>query len=565
MVWCSGRWPRVSRKPAKFAKDKKVKGKLSKARGLPISLALALFLALFLALSVSLAPCLVHRSPGVDLFLPGILNAALPFMKKPVLATLVLLLALNGLAQTDSALNNAPDSMINAQLRLTNKYGDLLDDDPAYTPRRPWPVVSARVLAANVFNWALAKYVYKFDWPSSGPKDWKRNFQLGPHWDADRFSINFIGHPHTGSYYYNIARSNGYSYWGSLPFAIQGSLTWEFLGENEQPSWNDMINTPISGLFLGEVFYRVSSNILDDRKRGAERVFRELLAAAINPTRAINRLTQGAMFRVTNKEVYQKEPMNITVSAGVHKVNDQGERRNRFGSGATNAMLNVQFDYGDPFEVRKRKPFDVFRFRIEMSYGADSNLLDNINGYGILAGKTIKENRLLTGIFQHFDYWRNNNIFEMGSLGFGPGLISRIPVAKHSNIYSNVHLAVMPLAGNNNRYGPVGTDVRDYNFGGGLEAKVEETFNLNRWATIGVTGYYYWIHTYNGLPGNSIVGVVRPNLSVRIAGGLRLGLEHHIYTNDRYSKLGDVHLVRTEQKLFLQWLFEDRQRSGLYH
>ncbi len=492
---------------------------------------------------------------------------------KTIFVTLFLLGCVNLNAQQDSTSMQASDSAAAysastadtlPDARPTNKYGDLLDDDPEFTRKRPWPAVSARVLSANIFNWALAKYIYGFDWPSSGPKDWKRNFEAGPHWDADRFSINFIGHPHTGSYYYNIARSNGYSYWGSLPFAIQGSLTWEFLGENEQPSWNDMINTPISGLFLGEVFYRVSSNILDDRKRGAERVFRELLAGVINPTRGINRLTSGKMFRVTSKEVYQKEPMNITVSAGVHKVNDQGENH-RFGSGSTNAMFNFQLDYGDPFEVRKRKPFDVFRFRVELSYGADSNLLDNINGYGLLAGRTVKENRLLIGLFQHFDYWRNNNIFEMGSLGFGPGLISRIPVAKHSNIYSNIHLALMPLAGNNNRYGPLGIDIRDYNFGGGLEAKVEETFNLNRWATIGVTGYYYWIHTYNGLPGNSIVGVVRPNASVRIAGGLRVGFEHHIYTNYRYSTLGDLQLVRTEQKLFLQWLFEDKQRSGLYH
>ena len=36
----------VSRKAAKFEKDKKVKGKLPKARGLPICLAPALFLAL---------------------------------------------------------------------------------------------------------------------------------------------------------------------------------------------------------------------------------------------------------------------------------------------------------------------------------------------------------------------------------------------------------------------------------------------------------------------------------------------------------------------------------------
>jgi hypothetical protein len=67
---------------------------------------------------------------------------------------------------------------------------------------------------------------------------------------------------------------------------------WEYFGENTRPSKNDLINTPISGAFLGEILYRISSNILDDRKRGAERVWREFFAGLINPTRALNRFTQ---------------------------------------------------------------------------------------------------------------------------------------------------------------------------------------------------------------------------------------------------------------------------------
>jgi len=204
-----------------------------------------------------------------------------------------------------------------------NRYGDLLEDDPAYNPRYPIWAPAARVFSADLFNWSVARFIYKYDWAKTGPRYWKINFQKGPEWDEDGFGINFIGHPHTGSFYYNVARSNGYSYWASLPFAIQGSLTWEYFGENTRPSYNDMINTPVSGMFLGEVFYRLSSNILDDRTRGGERVFREILAGIVNPTRALNRLTQGKMFRRTSTEVYQKEPLNITLSGGIHKVNNK--------------------------------------------------------------------------------------------------------------------------------------------------------------------------------------------------------------------------------------------------
>jgi hypothetical protein len=448
---------------------------------------------------------------------------------------------------------------------LYNKYGDLLNDDPAYNARYPWYIPSVRVLMANVTTWAIDRYIYKYNWASTGASDWKSNFRRGPEWDADGFGINFIGHPYSGNLYFNIARSNGYSFWGSLPFAIQGSLTWEFFGENTRPSYNDMINTPISGMFLGEVFYRLSSNILDDRTRGGQRVVRELVAGILNPSRALNRLTQGKMFRVTSKEVYQKEPLNITLYGGIHKVNDKVENNNKFGTGSTDGVFHIQLDYGDPFETRYRKPFDIFRFRVELGYGHDTRLLDDVNGYGLLTGKNLKPGRLLGGIFQQFDYWKNN-IFEVASLGFGGGLISRIPVAQHSNIYSNIHLAVVPLAGNNTEYGPDTSEFRHYNYGGGLEAKLEETFNLHNWATLGFTGFYYWIHTYNGLPGNSLVGILKPTITVKLYKNLSIGFEEHIYQNDRYlTNSGNLHVTRTEQKLYLQLFLEDPKRYGKYH
>lgn len=53
--------------------------------------------------------------------------------------------------------------------------------------------------------------------------------------------------------------------------------------ENTRPSLNDIINTPISGMFIGEIIYRLSSNVLDDRLRGKKRVWREIFAGIINP------------------------------------------------------------------------------------------------------------------------------------------------------------------------------------------------------------------------------------------------------------------------------------------
>lgn len=448
-------------------------------------------------------------------------------------------------------------------LRPLNAYGDLLDDDPHYNRRYPVIIPALRVVAADAFSWATARYVFDFDWARVSPSVWKQNLKAKWEWDNDRFGINFIGHPHSGSNYFNVARSNGYSFWASWPFAIGGSFLWEYFGENTAPSKNDLINTPVSGAFLGEILYRISSNILDDRKRGRPRVFREIVAGIIDPTRALNRLTQGKMFRVTKIEVYQKEPLNITLSGGYHKVNDN----NKFGSGGSNVIFNLQFDYGDPFEIRRRKPFDLFRFRLESRYGDDKKIIDNVLGYGLLYGKNISGGNhqgVLAGVFQHFDYW-NNKIFELGSLGFGPGIIVQLKTKKMVQLYSSLHFAGVPIAGNSTRFGPDSSEFRDYPFGGGFEGRIEERLNIGK-LSLGFNGYYYWIFNYEGVPGKSRIGILKPIVSVQLYKNISLGFEHHVYYDNRFIKgLPALHMTRTEQKFFVQIFLEDRQRMGRYH
>ena len=447
--------------------------------------------------------------------------------------------------------------------RPRNKYGDLVNDDPKYNRRYSVGLVLARVTSSNVFGWAYSRYVMKAEWAEISIKTIKNNFKYKWEWDNDNFGTNFLSHPRAGSDYFNVARSNGYSFWASYPFALIGSAEWEWFGENTRPSKNDLINTPISGAFLGEVLYRISSNILDDRKRGRNRVWREVFAGVVNPTRALNRLTQGKMFRITPYDVYQQEPLNVTLSAGAHRVNEN----NKFGTGATNAIVNLQLDYGDPFEVRSRKPFDVFRLRLEGRYGDDKRIIDNVLGYGLLFGKNIVKgnNGMLMGIFQHFDYW-NNKVFELGSLGFGPGIISKIKIGRTSNLYSGLHFAGVPIAGNSTRIGPDSSEFRDYPFGGGWEGRIEERLNIGKWMSLGFNGYYYWIWNYEGSKGKSRIGILKPLITIRLINNVSIGFEHHIYYDNRFiDKLDELHLRTTEQKIFLQFFFQDQRRYGRYH
>jgi hypothetical protein len=460
---------------------------------------------------------------------------------------------------------NEPKKSALVDTTVQNKYGDLLNDDSLYNRRYPLWIPLMEVAGINASVLSMDRYMFKYDFATSvSDASWKHNVKTGWEWDTDRFGINFIGHPYSGTMSFNAGRANGYNYFQSSLFSVEGSLMWEYFGENTLPSYNDIINTPVNGAFLGEILYRLSSNILDDRTTGIGRVSREFLAGLVDPVRGVNRILQGKMFTRTNKEVYQKEPLNISLYAGLHKINDGAKP---FGKGTNSEMLNVQFDYGNPFEKRSRKPFDFFKLRTEFDFGVGRKILSNVNGYGILAGKNVScgKHSVLFGAFQYSDYW-DNKTFELGSIGFGGGVFSKLPLSKTSDLYTNVHLALIPFAGNSTKSGPDTSQFRDYTFGDGLEGKFESTINMGKYATASLIYYYYFIHTYVGAPGNNFIGILKPRVTVRLYKGLSIGAENFWYFDDRYLKDAPAtHSVRTEQKIFLSLYIEDKQRRGHYN
>jgi hypothetical protein len=463
------------------------------------------------------------------------------------------------------SVGNEPQKSALVDTTKQNKYGDLLDDDTTYNKRSPLWVPAAEVLGAVTFTWALDRYVLNADYARIGFQSWKINITQGMEWDNDRFGVNFIGHPYSGTLSYNAGRSNGYNYYQSFCFALGGSLMWEYFGENTRPSYNDIIYTPVNGTFFGEIFYRLSSNILDDRTRGGERVFREIAAGLINPMRGINRLIHGQSFRRTNKEIYEKEPINISLYAGYRQINDIPY--DAFGKATYSAMFNAQFDYGNPFELRKRKPFDFFKLRVDVNLGVGRKYLDNILGYAILFGKNRQLGKMafLIGGFQYYDYWDNSK-FELGTIGFGGGVISKYPLTKTSNLYTSIHLALVPFGGNSAKFVIDTTQVRDYNFVGGLEGKFESTFNLGKYATATLRYYFYWMRTYIGTNGNNLIHILKPRITVRIYKNLSIGAEAQLYYNDLYQRgVPGHHSIQTEQKVFLLFYLEDKQRRGMYN
>lgn len=451
-----------------------------------------------------------------------------------------------------------------------DKYGDLLNDDIRYYPKAPFFVPIGKIIFANFMLWAADRYIYNYDYSRVGFNSWAKNFREGWEWDADNFGINFFAHPYTGAGYFNSARSTGYTFYEALPYTMFGSLMWEYLGETTRPSYSDIINTTVSGAFGGEILYRLGSNLLDDRTSGAERFFREFGAAILSPTRFTSRLLNGHLTRHTTEETFQKSTLNTTLFGGIYLRNED----NKFGTGKITEIFGIQFDYGNPFENRARKPFDVFKFRGELNLVTTGKIVNNISGYGLLFGKNIESEHAPTlyGGFQSYDYWDNSTI-ELGTIGLGAGIISKVDLPFKSRLYSTFRLSIIPLAGNSSIEGPdTLADVRDYNYGGGAEAQLEATLTLFDFIRADVTANYYWIHTYVGLRGNNYVGILKPRITVDITKSISLGFENLTFFDDRYPRFSvdenprpTQHFVRTEQKVFLQIFFENSSRGGRFN
>ncbi len=444
---------------------------------------------------------------------------------------------------------------------LYNAYGDLRDDDPAFRQKqtlwRPVVAITGDCIVTNLFD----TYVVGEDFTHVGFASWGRNLKAGfPwgsgwEWDHDRFGMNFLAHPYGGGTFFIAARANGYNFWESAPFVLFGSYMWKIFGETGVPERNDLLATTVGGVFFGEIFYRLGSNVLDDRTTGWERFGRELAAAVLSPTRTWARFTEGKLFRVTSEEVYQTEPLNVTLSSGLRVVNNELS----FLTGSTNLWLSVMLDYGNPFEFTSRKPFDCFNVSMDLTKGMGRKTLDYITGYGILFGKNYESGglKMLIGGFQHWDYF-DNWAFEMGTMAFGPGIISKLPISSNSNLYTNFHVGVVPFGANSTQLGPDTSQFRDYNFVGGAETKLESTLQLGSWVNVVFIGYYFWMHTYVGAPGDHYVGLIKPRIELKLFSNLSIGFEHQVYYSDRYTRdYGDYHKVLTEQRVFLSFLFEN--------
>jgi len=302
-----------------------------------------------------------------------------------------------------------------------------------------------------LFNFTLTRfnrYVLKRESSHITFDTIKDNFQHGFDWDTDALSTNFFMHPIQGSIYFNTARANGFSIEHSYSMALLGSLQWEFFMEVTPPSINDLIITSVSGAFLGEMFFQITSLILDDSQTGFSRAFTEISSGLIAPGRFFSRLANGSAYRHTKYKLYSQKKYKFNLGLGLNYLSDKDDISSF--DGTPELTLNIEFEYGNPFNVKKIKLLKYFDLRVMLKVlrVERESLLSVIDANGILFGRHyVKDNHhIILSFNQYFNYF-NTEIYQIGALKLGPTIRYRSKVYGDFALEFKLGLTAVPMSG----------------------------------------------------------------------------------------------------------------------
>ncbi len=354
--------------------------------------------------------------------------------------------------------------------------------------------------------WANSRWVSKFDPPSSGwanvnAKTWWRNISSGWVYDEDAFFTNYLEHPYHGSLYFNSGRTTGYSFWESTTWAFSGSFLWEYFGETTRPSINDLVNTTVSGINLGEITYRLSTMVTDNSATGSKRFFQEFLGTLINPVRGVNRLISGEAYRVFANPVWRiPNEFTFYCSGGLRWTDTNGDPNVM--DLAEDGALGFTIVYGD--RIKAKEPFSYFRVFVRTFSGTPRlNVLETI---GYLGGAYLMktddvQHKLNINMEYDFNQFLANSVesTHFGGILYGAttmnfNFLSSYSFYGTSRLVTQIGLsAVLMGATPSDHY--FDKEGRNYDFGPGFGSKLGLSIHDGLWDYLKISYYGLKIFT----------------------------------------------------------------------
>ena len=342
----------------------------------------------------------------------------------------------------------------------------------AASKKRFWMAASEWALAQAI-PWASNRYIRKAAFAKISLSSIEHNLKTKNwEWDDNKFMNNQFSHPYHGSLYFNSLRSNGFTFWESVPAAFTGSLFWEVVGEKHVPAPNDIINTTLGGIAFGEMGHRLSKLILSRKRNKKGTIARGAAAFILNPMQGFNRLTgcKPANLREGADSIIQA---NVIVDAGQRMVSKNGKgifnKTEKFG--------RITLQFGDPFSDCK-KPFNNFTVLAEVG-NSDSASANTLQIEGVLYGKKIKQTskaKYVFNISMNYDYFQNS-AFVFGAQSFRASLLSQFKLSENIQLQLKGGAGLIALAALPDKYLFYG-EGRKYDYASGLNVHVAAGINI---------------------------------------------------------------------------------------
>ncbi len=385
----------------------------------------------------------------------------------------------------------------------TMQYSAVKLTNPSLTEKKRFGRATLFFGLGEAVPWSFDKYIAKADFANISFQTLGYNINPGSwSWDSDDFITNQLAHPAHGNIFFNAYRSNGYTFWQSVPAVFVGSYIWETAGETQAPSINDFINTSFGGVILGEMTHRLANKIINNHTRGVKRQLSEIFACMINPVNGLTRITNGQWGKVSDNSKERDSSLVATeFDAGMRRFSANGQQ-GKFGWYA-----HIKLMYGTPFE-QYRTPFSYIEVNTE--FGQDKTSIANVvtvsgslTGFSVQSSDQVKHVGLLT---VNYDYI-NNEAFFYSAQNIRFNLFSEFKLNKKLKVNTSAGAGAIVLAAVPDPYLYAG---RPYDFCSGVgfigSAGVDagEKFFLNiryrgGWVTtLSGNSSSYFIHTVTG-------------------------------------------------------------------
>ncbi|HEX5819027.1 MAG TPA: DUF3943 domain-containing protein [Gemmatimonadales bacterium] len=394
--------------------------------------------------------------------------------------------------------------------------------EPGTRKKRFWRALG-EVVVVNIIPNAFSRLQDK-EWSQWTLQSWADNIKYPWQWDNNAFLNNQFSHPYHGSLYFNSARTNGYNFWESVPWAFGGSLMWELFFEVWAPAPNDLLNTSLGGIALGEMLYRMSSLTLDNEASGTERVFREIGATLLNPVRGFNRALDGTMFkRSRTPDEWRPSTIQANLELGYRRFATDWDVTDP--NALNTGYLGAGVVYGNGVTDVTKAPFSHFRLNLLLAFnpGENARKLSELNVRGSLGGKSLarREGKAsqLVG-FMTYEY-SSSPVIEFGAQGFQGGWSQASRGKKGPTWYLDATAIFNPIAAIKSDYFLV-AEGRDYDYGIGLGGRGEVRAIWGGKALVGVTANYRFIPVISGFPAQH--QLLRANFDARYYFKHRLGV-----------------------------------------